>query len=79
LLLSEHLFENRCSYLIYSDSFLFLPQQLKRRIYTRLTKALNLEQPDPRYAYIGRAERQRIAVILRETHPEFSNRQSTGK
>ena len=73
LLLSEHLFKNRCSYLIYSDSFLSLPQQLKRRIYTRLSNALNLEQPDASYAYIGRAERQRIATILQETHPEFSN------
>jgi hypothetical protein len=79
LLLSEHLFKNRCSYLIYSDSFLSLPQQLKRRIYTRLSKALNFDQPDPRYNYIGHAERQRIAIILRETHPEFSNDQITGK
>jgi hypothetical protein len=79
LLLSEHLFKNRCSYLIYSDFFLSLPQQLKRRIYARLSKALNLEQPDPRYAYIGRTERQRIATILRETHPEFSKDQPAGK
>jgi len=73
LLVSEHLFKNRCSYLIYSDSFLSLPRQLKCRIYTRLSKALDLEQPDPRYAYIGRAERQRIATILQATNPEFSN------
>ena len=73
LLLSEHLFRNRCSYLVYSDSFLFLPKQLKHRIYLRLAKALDLEQPDLRYAYIGRPERQRIATILQETHPEFSN------
>jgi hypothetical protein len=79
LLLSEHLFKNRCSYLIYSDSFLSLPQQLKSRIYTRLSKALNLEQPDPRYAYIDRAERQRIATILQETHPEFSSHLSACK
>lgn len=72
LQLSEHLFKNRCSYLIYSDSFLALPPQLKNRIYTRLSKALDLEKPDPRYAYIDRAERQRISTILQETHPEFS-------
>jgi hypothetical protein len=49
LLLSGHLFKNRCSYLIYSDSFLDLPPPLQRRIYARLSKALNPEQPDPRY------------------------------
>lgn len=79
LLLSEHLFKNRCSYLIYSDFFLSLPSQLKSRIYTRLSKALNPEQPDPRYAYIGRAERQRIETILHQTHSEFSNHQSPGR
>ncbi len=79
LLASEHLFKNRCSYLIYSDSFLSLPKQLKHRIYTRIAKALNLEQPNPRFAYIGRAERQRIATILQQTHPEFSSQQFAGK
>ncbi|HZQ45551.1 MAG TPA: hypothetical protein VFC07_00950, partial [Verrucomicrobiae bacterium] len=71
LLLSDHLFKNRCSYLIYSESFLALPRPLKHRIYTRLAKALDLEQPDTRYTYIHRSERQRIATILKETHPEF--------
>jgi hypothetical protein len=71
LLVSEHLFKNRCSYLIYSDSFLSLPPALKRRIYARLTKALSPDQPDPRYTYIHRSERLRIAIILRETHPEI--------
>lgn len=79
LLVSEHLFKNRCSYLIYSDSFLSLPRPLKSRIYTRLAKALSLDKPDPRYAYIGRAERQRIATILQETHPEFGKHPSADR
>lgn len=74
LLLSSHLFKNRCSYLIYSDFFRSLPPPLKRRIYARLSKALNQEQPDPRYSYIDSAERKRIAAILRETFPDFSNK-----
>jgi hypothetical protein len=73
LLLSKHLFKNRCSYLIYSDSFLSLPQPLKRRIYARLSKALDPDQPNPRYSYIDPVERHRIASILRETDPDFSN------
>jgi hypothetical protein len=79
LLLSDHLFKNRCSYLIYSDSFLSLPRPIKHRIYARLAKALDLEQPDPRYTFIHRSERKRIAVILRETHSDFRNFQSKAK
>ena len=69
--LKGHLFENRCSYLIYSDSFLQLPVQLKHRVYDRLARALKATDADPRYAYLGAGERARIARILRETHPEL--------
>lgn len=74
LLLSGHLFKNRCSYLIYSDSFRSLPPALKRRIYARLSKALDQEHPDARYAYIDLAERKRIAAILQETLPDFNEK-----
>lgn len=69
--LRGHLFKNRCSYLIYSECFLTLPEQLKRRVYERLGRALDQTNPDPRYAYIPGEERARIAKILRETHPEL--------
>lgn len=69
--LKGHLFANRCSYLIYSDSFLQLPVQLKRRVYDRLARALKPSDADPRYAHLGAPERARIARILRETHPEL--------
>jgi len=72
--LKGHLFENRCSYLIYSDSFLRLPDQLRRRVFDRLALALRATDADPRYAYLGAAERARIARILRDTHPELSQR-----
>jgi len=79
LLLSEHLFKNRCSYLIYSDSFRSLPGQLKSRIYAHLSRALDPDHPDSRYAYIGQEERRRIATILTETLPEFNERALTTK
>jgi hypothetical protein len=66
-----YLFKNRCSYLIYSESFLALPQALKKRVYTRLAQALNKTNPDVRYSHIGAEERVRIMRILRETDPEF--------
>lgn len=70
LQLSDRLFANRCSYLIYSESFTALPEQLKRRILQRLHAALIDETPASRYAYLDTAERKRIFSILRETHPD---------
>lgn len=69
--LAGRLFQNRCSYLIYSESFLALPPQLKRRVYARLSEILCAAEPEPRYAYLENAERARIVKILRETHPEL--------
>ncbi len=69
--LAGHLFKNRCSYLIYSDCFLSLPRELKRRIYGKLVHALSAENPDPRYAYLDREERVRISTILQKSHAEF--------
>jgi hypothetical protein len=71
LLVAGHLFKNRCGYLIYSDLFMKLPGQLKERIYPRLANALRADHPDPRYAYIGTEERERIVGILRQTHPDL--------
>jgi len=68
--LQERIFANRCSYLIYSESFTALPPQLKTRIFDRLRAALTNESPDGRYAYLERAEKKRIFEILLETHPE---------
>lgn len=69
--LRGQLFQNRCSYLIYSDSFLALPDALKRKVYGRLVHALHPTNPDPQYAYLGGEERARITSILQQTHPEF--------
>lgn len=70
--LKGHLFQNRCSYLIYSDSFLKLPAQLKQRVYEKLTRVLDSKDADPRFAYLDRAERERIGNILRATHKDFA-------
>ncbi len=69
--LAGHLFKNRCSYLIYSDCFLALPTELKKRVYARLVRALHPTNPDPRYAYLETEERIRISNILKQTHPEL--------
>jgi hypothetical protein len=71
LLLSDHLFKNRCSYLVYSDAFLSLPMPLKQRVYDGLGRALRPEGPERRYDYLHDSERRRILTILKETQPEF--------
>jgi hypothetical protein len=70
--LHGHLFMNRCSYLIYSESFLALPKLLKDRIYNELGKVLRSKTPDERYSYIDADERARIVTILRKTHPDLA-------
>src|SRR6185436_2609527 len=72
-LANGHLFRNRCSYLICSESFRQLPQPLKDRIFDRLRAALRQNSPDPRYAYIGPDERSRILTILCETDSELAS------
>jgi hypothetical protein len=71
--LHGHLFQNRCSYLIYSETFRNLPIPLKQRICARLGRALRSLNPDPRYAYLDKDERERILSILRETDPELGS------
>lgn len=69
--LEGHLFKNRCSYLVHSESFLALPKELKKRIYARLAQALHPTKPDPRYSHLATEERARISLILSETLPGY--------
>jgi hypothetical protein len=74
LQLSGRLFAQRCSYLIYSESFRALPATLKVRILDRLDSALRSRDPKDRYAYLPSDEKQRIRDILIETHPDAKAR-----
>lgn len=68
--LFDRIFAQRCSYLIYSEMFLELPETLKTRIFDRLHRALRSGKDNARYAYLPAAEKQRIYDILVETHPD---------
>jgi hypothetical protein len=70
LQLSERLFANRCSYLIYTEHFLALPDGLRSRVFKRLEEALGSRDPQDRYAYLSDVEKQRIRDILWQTHPD---------
>jgi hypothetical protein len=65
--LKTRLFRFRCSYMIYSNVFQGLPDVMKQRVYRRLAQALDVQRPDPEYAYLPAAEKQAIRVILRGT------------
>jgi hypothetical protein len=68
--LRGRLFKNRCSYLIYSESFRRLPKPLLQRVYERMARALAACDPDPRYGYLDPDERARIVDVLRQTCPD---------
>ncbi|MCW5559803.1 MAG: hypothetical protein KIT22_18455 [Verrucomicrobiae bacterium] len=65
--LGARLFRNRCSYMIYTDVFMGLPSAIQDRVWAQLDRALDLENPDPEYAYLPAEEKRRIRVILRGT------------
>jgi hypothetical protein len=73
LQLTERIFAQRCSFLIYSESFRTLPPGLKSRIFERLKTALASRDPSDRYAYLPADEKERIWSILEETLPDFSD------
>jgi hypothetical protein len=68
--LFDRIFAQRCSFLVYSEMFLELPETLKVRIFDRLHNALRSQGSDDRYSYLPIAEKQRIYDILIETHPD---------
>jgi len=74
LQLHDRLMLQRCSFLIYSESFLALPTTLKNRILDRLLTALRSRDPKDRYSYLPAEEKQRILDILIETHPDARRR-----
>ena len=65
--LSTRVFRFRCSYMIYSDSFTGLPQELKTRVFHQLKQALSIETNSTDFAYLPISEKRTIRSILRET------------
>lgn len=70
LSLQGRLLANRCSFLIYSESFSALPAPLKDRVLARLAAILQGGEASDRYAYLEADEKRRILEVLTETHPE---------
>jgi hypothetical protein len=70
LSLRGRLFVNRCSFLIYSESFAALPRPLKDRIFARLYAALRSDDPKSQYSYLEPEEKRRIYAVLNQTLPD---------
>ena len=65
------LFRYPCSYLIYSQAFLTLPNEVKSHIIKRLDFILSGSEKSEKYAHLNAADRKAIREILSETHPMF--------
>ncbi len=70
--LQTRLFKYPCSYLIDSESFDTLPEELRRTIWKRLDNILTAEQPEKEFEHLSAADRSAIRSILLETKPEYA-------
>ncbi|MCB1061712.1 MAG: hypothetical protein KDN20_02185 [Verrucomicrobiae bacterium] len=69
--LLDRLFKYRCSYMIYSEAFQNLPEELSHEILTRLDDILLGRDSGTIGDHLSGSERERIREILEETLPGF--------
>ncbi len=62
--LKTRLFENRLSYLVFSNSFQSLPANVRERLWKRIDAVLAGANPTPEFARISAEERKRIRTIV---------------
>jgi hypothetical protein len=65
------IFKHPCSYLIYSDAFNTLPNEMKEYVNRRLRTVLTSDEPQPEFAHLSPQDRQSILGILLDTKPDF--------
>jgi hypothetical protein len=69
--LQTRLFKYPCSYLIYSDAFAALPDEVRGQVFSRLKDMLEGRDDSPQYQHLTEEMRRGILEILRDTLPEF--------
>ncbi len=67
--LSRRLFRHPCSFLVYSESFDALPEELRGRFWKRMDEALSSPDPGPRFKHLSADDRLAIRDILAATKP----------
>jgi hypothetical protein len=70
--LQTRLFRWRCSYLIYSEAFDYLPAELRWSVLRRLDEVLLSTTAMGRFAHLPADERRAIREILLSTHVDFA-------
>jgi alpha-D-ribose 1-methylphosphonate 5-triphosphate synthase subunit PhnI len=70
--LHTRLFRYPLSYVIYSEAFDALPQDLKTQIYARIREVLTGQAQGTDFAYLTAADKSAILQILTATKPEFA-------
>jgi hypothetical protein len=64
------------SYVVYSDSFLKMPDGVKEYVYRRFVEVLTGKDTTETFAHLSASDRQAILEILKATHPEFALKSS---
>ncbi|MEZ5944700.1 MAG: hypothetical protein R3C18_25205 [Planctomycetaceae bacterium] len=72
--LTRRMFRYPCSYLIYSDSFQQLPEEMQNYFWPRLRAVLKGEDTSEKFAHLSPEDRQAIYEILLETVPGLKAR-----
>ncbi len=67
--LNRRLFRYPCSYLIYSQSFDSLPEEMREYVWNRLWSILSGEDESEQFAHLSAGDRQAIREILGDTKP----------
>jgi hypothetical protein len=63
--------EYRCSYLIHSEAFAYLPAELRASVYRSLRRILTTENPGRPFDHLTAPEKAAIVEILDATQPEW--------
>lgn len=70
--LETRIFRYPCSYLIYSEAFDGLPEEVRALVLKKLQAILTGREGSEEYQHLSPADRQNILEILNDTKPEFA-------
>jgi hypothetical protein len=70
--LNTRVFKHRLSYVVYSEAFDALPEELRAFIFRRLMTILSGADSSPGFAHLAPDERAAILEILTDTKPDFA-------
>lgn len=69
--LVARVFKYPCSYLVYSEAFDAIPDEMKGRVWSRLAAVLTGRERSGLYATMTDPDRRAVLEILRDTKPDF--------